>query len=78
MREEKTGIPEVDDDPVLRLLWSKAATSLFEAEEIYLDSSLPQIVELFGSSLSDEELGRHPLLLLLLSHGSRGREDSLL
>ena len=77
MQVEKTGIPTVDDDPVIQLLLRGAASSLYEAEEMYLDASLPQVVELLRGSLSDEELSRHPLLLLLLSHGSRGREDSL-
>ena len=78
MRFEKSGIPQIDDDPVLRLLFSGAAATLDEAEELYLDASMPEIVCLLGSSLSDEELCRHPLLILLRSHGSRGWEDSLL
>lgn len=74
---EETGIPEVDNDPVLRLLISGAAETLDEAEEMYLDASMPEIVRLFGSDLSDEELVNHPLLVLLRSHGSRGWEDSV-
>jgi hypothetical protein len=76
MQGQKPGIAGVDDDPVTPFLLGGAA-SLYEAEEKYLDASLPQVVELLRGPLSDEELSRHPLLLLMLSHGSRGREDSL-
>jgi hypothetical protein len=77
VQEVTTGIPQLDDDPVIRLLLSGAASTLYEAEEMYLDASLPEVVELLRGPLSDEELGRHPLLTMLLAHGSRGREDSL-
>jgi hypothetical protein len=43
---------------------------------MYLNASIPEILHLLAP-LSDEELVNHPLLLLLRSHGSRGREDSL-
>jgi hypothetical protein len=75
---DNSGIPEVDEDPVLRLLYSGAAKTLDEAEEMYLDASMPEVLRLIGSSLSDEELCNHPLLVLLRSHGSRGWEDSVL
>jgi hypothetical protein len=68
---------ELDRDPVVRLLLSGAAATLDEAEEMYLDQSLPQVLDLLRGPLSDEELTQHPLLLMLLAHGSRGREDSL-
>jgi hypothetical protein len=45
---------------------------------MYLDASMPEVLRLIGSSVSDEELCRHPLMILLRSHGSRGWEDSLL
>jgi hypothetical protein len=77
MPEGPTGIAAVDDDPVIRHLLSGAASTLHEAEEMYLDASLPEVLELLRSPLSNEELSRHPLLLMLLRHGSRGREDSL-
>jgi hypothetical protein len=77
MPGEKTGIPALDEDPVLRYLLSGAAATLYQAEEMYLDASLPQVVELLRGPLPDEELSRHPLPLLLLAHGSRAREDSL-
>ena len=75
---EPTGIPQIDDDPVIRLLYRGEARTLHEAEELYLNASMPEILRLLDSPLSDEELCNHPLLLLLRSHGSRGREDSLL
>lgn len=78
MRFKETGIPQIDDDPVLRLLFSGAAATLDEAEELYLDASIPEIVRLLESPLSDKELCDHPLMVLLRSRGSRGWEDSLL
>jgi hypothetical protein len=77
MSFEQTGIPEVDNDPVLRLLLSGAARTLDEAEEMYLDASMPEVLRLLGSDLSEEELSNHLLLVLLRSHGSRGWEDSV-
>jgi hypothetical protein len=44
---------------------------------LYLDSCLPEVVGLLQSGLSDEELGRHPLMQMLRSHGSRGWEEAL-
>jgi hypothetical protein len=78
MAAESEHIPGVTDDPVLQLILSGRAKTLDEAEELYLDESLPTIVELIGSPLSNDELERHPLLVLLRSRGMRGREDSLL
>lgn len=64
-------------DPVIELLLSGRATTVEEAEELYLDASIPEVVRLAGSSLTDAEFRAHPLIQLLLSRGSRGREDSL-
>ena len=66
------------DDPVLRLILAGKARTLDEAEEMYLDESLPDFVELLRQPITDEELARHPLLTLLRVRGSRGREDSIL
>ena len=71
-------IPGVTDDPVLQLILCGRATNLDEAEELFLDESLPAILELIGSPLPNEELESSPLLVLLRSRGMRGREDSLL
>lgn len=65
-------------DPVDRLLLSGAAATLSEAEEMVLNSSFEAVYELLRSPLSDDELGRHPLLVLYRTHGSRPREDDLL
>ena len=71
-------IPGVTDDPVIRLLLNGEAKTLHEAEEKYLDSAMPEILELLASPLSDEELAKHPLLQMIRAHGSRGWEDSIL
>jgi hypothetical protein len=70
---------EVDplDDPVIRLVATGQAKSLDEAEEMHLNQSMPEILALIGSSLSRDELIRHPLIQLLLRRGMRGREDSI-
>jgi hypothetical protein len=70
--------PGVTDDPVIQLLLSGEAETLHEAEEKYLDSAMPEILELLRSPLSNEELSSHPLMKLVLAYGSRGWEDSIL
>ena len=71
-------ISGVTDDPVLSLIMANRARNLDEAEELYLDESMPAILELIGSSMTNAELERHPLMMLLRARGMRGREDSLL
>ena len=78
MAPEMVGMHELDNDPVLRLLLRGEAQDLHEAEAKYLDAALPEILDLLGSPLTNEELSRHPLLQLVLAHGSRGWEDSIL
>jgi hypothetical protein len=78
MPTELSGIPAFDDDPVIRLLLGGQARTLQEAEQMYLDNCLPEVVRLLQSPLTDEELGNHPLMVMLRRHGSRGHEDSLL
>jgi hypothetical protein len=78
MPSSESLLPELDSDPVLRLLLTGQARTVSEAEEMYLNASLPEVLRLLQSPLSDEELGRHPLLVLFRRHGSRGWEDSLL
>lgn len=65
-------------DPVEQLLVSGAAETVSEAEEIVLNTSLDAVTELLRAPLSDDELGRHPLLALYRTRGSRPREDDLL
>lgn len=71
-------IPGVTDDPVFRLLLSGRARDLDEAEEIYLDESIPEALELLKQPIPDDVLAEHPLLRLMRIRGSRGREDSIL
>jgi hypothetical protein len=49
-----------------------------EAEEKYLTANLRRVIELVESPISDEEFRAHPLIEMLLSHGSRDWEDSIL
>jgi hypothetical protein len=78
MSTSESIIPELENDPVLRLLWRGEARTVHEAEELYLNGSFPEVIRLLQSSLTDEELGRHPLFVMYRRHGSRGWEDSLL
>lgn len=70
-------INRITSDPVAQLLLSGEAETLREAEERYLDSCLPEVVRLLQSGLSDDELGRHPLMRMLRAHGSRGWEGAV-
>ena len=78
METENEEIPGVTDDPILRLILAGKARTVDEAEEMYLDESLPEVLELLREPIPDEELAKHPLMTLLRVRGSRGREDSLL
>jgi hypothetical protein len=73
---EPEDLTQLTSDPVSQLLLAGRAETLREAEELYLDSCLPEVVRLLESGLSDEELGRHPLMRMLRSHGSRGWEEA--
>jgi hypothetical protein len=55
MHSSESLIPEIDDDPVIRLLWRGNARTLHEAEEQYLNASLDEAIALLHTSLSDEE-----------------------
>jgi hypothetical protein len=68
---------ESEVDPIIALLLSGAAATAAEAEAIYLDTHLEEVIRLAESSLSDEAFRAHPLIALLFAHGSRPREDSL-
>ena len=78
MATECEPVAGVTDDPVFQLLLRGEARTLHEAEERFLDSAVPAALELLRGPLTNDELGRHPLLKLFLAHGSRGWEDSLL
>jgi hypothetical protein len=64
------------DDPITELLLRGEARTALEAEEMYLQRCMPEVLRLLASPLSDEELGNHPLMVLFRVHGSRGWEDS--
>ena len=64
-------------DPVIQLLLTGKASTVEEAEELYLDVSIPEVIRLVESDLTDADFRAHPLIQLLMAHGSRGREDSL-
>ena len=78
METENDEVPGVTDDPILRLILAGKARTLDEAEEMYLDESLPEVLELLRKPIPNEELAEHPLMTLLRVRGSRGRKDSLL
>ena len=78
MHWSNDAIPDVTDDPVIQLLLRGEAQTLHEAEEMYLDAAIPEILELLRGPLTNAELSRHPLLTLMRTHGSRAWEDSLL
>ncbi len=59
------------------LLIRGEASTCDEAEDLYLESHLDDVIRLAQSALSEEEFRRHPLIVLLLARGSRGWEDSL-
>jgi hypothetical protein len=58
------------------LLLTGRASTMTDAENMFLDAHLEEIAEL-AERLTDEEFGRHELVRLLLAHGSRPWEDSL-
>lgn len=71
----------VKDDPIFVLLLSGEASTVHEAETKFLSENVETIsrpvLELVESDLTDEEFGRHPLILLLRGHGSRRWENSV-
>ena len=64
-------------DPVVDLLLQGKALTVRQAEAMYLDAHLNEVVKLVQSPMSDEDFRRHPLIVLLMAHGSRAWEDSL-
>ena len=72
-----TAAPSILDDPVAQFLLNGEADNPSQAERLYLECHLDEVVQLVNSPLTDDEFRRHPLIQLLFSHGSRGWEDSL-
>ena len=82
LSEDKELSDLAENDPVTALLLSGEASTVREAETKFLNENVEtvcrKVLELVESNLSDEDFGRHPLILLLRGHGSRRWEDSLL
>jgi hypothetical protein len=57
-----------------RLLQSGEAQNIDEAEELFLNRSLPELYRLVGSDMTEEELDNHPLVQLLSIRGDRRLE----
>jgi hypothetical protein len=64
-------------DPVADLLVEGRASTVEQAQALYLDEHLDEVVALVESDLPEAEFRRHPLIALLLANGSRSWEDSL-
>ena len=77
MNDFTIGIPDVDNDPVMRLLLQGQAATVGEAEEMVLQAHLPEILRLIESGLPEDEFLNQPLVQILLAHGSRAWEDAL-
>ncbi len=77
MNPKEFWLSDSDGDPIVDLLLRGEGQTVFETEEMYLDSHIPEVIHLVESPLSEEEFRRHPLIVLLLAHGSRSWEDSL-
>jgi len=58
------------------LLLNGSAKSAWEAENIYLDAHLQELAQLV-IELDDASFIEHEAIKLLISHGSRRREDAL-
>jgi hypothetical protein len=63
-------------DEVDQLLLSGRAKTASEAEAMYLDNHLQEILQL-AMELDDAALERHEAIKLLMFHGSRRLEDAL-
>jgi hypothetical protein len=64
-------------DPIIDLILNGAAKTAHEAEELYLDTHVDEILRLVESALSERDFRSHPLIQLLLARGSPPLEDSL-
>ena len=65
------------DAGITKLLLAGEARTAAEAEEMFLNEHLHDVLRLVDSPLAEGEFRDHPLILLLLAHGSRPSEDSL-
>ncbi len=58
-------------DPIADLILEGRAATVDQAEELYLDEHIDEVLEVLRSPLSDAEVRRHWLVALLLARGSR-------
>ena len=65
------------EQEILEILVSGRASDARSAERLYLEEHVDDVARLALSPLSDEEFRRHPLILLLMMHGSRPWVDTL-
>jgi len=72
----QVGDPRLDDDPIVQILLSGRAKTAEQAEDLYLDESLPEVYRLLARGLPPDELMQQPLMQMLYYRGSRGWEDS--
>ncbi len=78
MNATSESAPDSLGDAVSALLLEGRATTAPEAERLYLEEHLDDVLQLVARPISDAEFRQHPLIIILLSHGSRGWEDSVL
>ena len=64
------------DQEINELLLSGQAKTASEAENLFLDSRLPELARLVAW-LTDDEAPDHEVVKLLLRHGSRPWEDEI-
>jgi hypothetical protein len=64
------------NEMIEQLLLSGTATTVSEAEEMFLSEHLPELARLI-LELDDASFEQHEAIKLLMSHGSRRREDAL-
>jgi hypothetical protein len=68
---------EAIESEIMQILVAGEADSAAEAQRRFLERHIDDVARLALEPLSDEEFRRHPLIVLLMMHGSRSREDSL-
>jgi hypothetical protein len=78
MADEIEHIPGITDDPVLRLVFTGQAETVEQAEEMYLESMHSELMDLLSGPLTNAELERHPLIVMLRRRAPRGWDESIL
>jgi hypothetical protein len=65
------------ESAIIEMLLDGRATTVAQAEEMYLNEHLEDVLNLVRSPLPEREFREHPLIRLLLAHGGRASEDCL-